>query len=202
MGQDHHWADHAALSSGIVDRARVASVVDVADTIAPMGKQAPDFTKIFFESLGGKPEAIAYSLRDGSTLLRDFAFVGSLVHDAHVLNPRPKTANGTFEVRHDRDCWELGFGQPGGNGKYRTVLSSLNFSGVRRVEWPRRSRKTTRHMLDHCWITRKYRAPNARRFAFELVGLAWVCRVRLARDQWSIELRDQATPRVRRPTPR
>jgi hypothetical protein len=42
----------------------------------------PDFTALFFASLGARSKPILYELRDGPEMLHDLVFLSSLIHDA------------------------------------------------------------------------------------------------------------------------
>ncbi len=106
-----------------------------------MNKTPPDFTRIFFESLGGAPAAIMYPLRHAGNTVHDVVFLSSLLHDARVLNPKAQPSNGRLDVRFNRDCWELGMRQTLASAVLHVVDSVLSFAGVIAVDWKgRRSR--------------------------------------------------------------
>lgn len=159
-----------------------------------MNKTPPDFTKIFFDSLGGPPAAITYPVRRAGNTLHDVVFLSSLLHDARVLTPNAQPSNGRLDVRFSRDCWELGMRQTQSSAVLHVVDSVVTFTGVIAAEWKGGALSKAEPWLDHCWIDRQYRDHEAVEFTFSLIGDGWRCDIRLAMDDWSIEMRDQGVP--------
>lgn len=160
-----------------------------------MNKTPPDFTKIFFKSLGGAPAAITYPVRRGGNTLHDVVFLSSILHDARVLNPKAQPSNRRLDVQFNRDCWELGMRQAEASSVLHVVDSVLSFTGVIAVEWRGQAILNAEPWLDHCWIDRHYRDYGAVEFTFFLIGDGWQCDIRLSMDDWGIEMQDQGVPR-------
>ena len=159
-----------------------------------MNKTPPDFTKIFFDSLGGPPAAITYPVRRAGNTLHDVIFLSSLLHDARVLNPKIQPSNGRMEIRFNRDCWELGMRQTQASAVLHVVDSVLTFKGVIAASWKGEALSKAEPWLDHCWIDHQFRDHDAVEFTFSLFGEGWQCDIRLTRDDWGIEMRDEGMP--------
>jgi len=156
-----------------------------------MEKLQPDFTKLFFDALGGDPAPIRYPLRQGPCLLHDVAFLSSLLHDARVYNPRADAGDGKLDVRFNRDCWELGFVEKANSSELHIADCVLRFRGVQSVEWIT-STQVDEPWLSHVWVTDGYR--NDSQFTFYLKGEDWQCDIDLDADDWSIILEDTESP--------
>lgn len=154
-------------------------------------KVPPDFTKLFFDTLGGVAAPIRYPLRDGPCLLHDVAFLSSLLHDARVLNPRADAVDGVLVVRFNRDCWELGQIQTEGSSELYVANSTLTCRGVRSVTW-RFLDSVKEPSLNYVWMDDAYRTEKL--FNFSLKGDEWHCRILLSEGEWSVVLEDEETP--------
>jgi hypothetical protein len=157
-----------------------------------MAKLPPDFTKLFFDALGGVAEPVRYPLRSGPYLLHDVAFLSSLLHDARVLNPRADAVDGVLVVRFNRDCWELGALQKEGSSELYVADSTLTCRGVRSVTWHLFEDGGKEPWLDYVWVDDGYRTDE--QFSFFLKGHEWHCRIVLEELEWSVALEDEETP--------
>lgn len=151
-----------------------------------MKKSPPDFTKLFFDSLGGVPAPIRYPLRPGPCLLHDLTFLSSLLHDARVLNPYSNAVDGAFKMRFNRDCWELGFK----NNELHIANLTLTCHGFRSVSWdiPEAVKEP---WLDYLWLDEACHTEKP--FRFFLRGERWHCNVLLQKG-WSVLFEDEEKP--------
>jgi hypothetical protein len=157
-----------------------------------MAKVPPDFTKLFFDALGGVAEPVRYPLRSGPCLLHDVAFLSSLLHDARVTNPRVDPVDGVLVVRLNRDCWELGLVKKDNSSELHVAASTLTCRGVRSVTWLLPEGGEPEPWLDYVWMDDDYR--TKKQCGFFLKGHDWHCRIVLVEREWSVVLEDQETP--------
>jgi hypothetical protein len=90
----------------------------------------PDFTKIFFDHFGGKPQKIRYELRLPPHLLRDLAFLTSLVHDARFQRKDIVYRGERLTIPINRDCWEIPITE---ENEFHIAESKLVFATVRAI---------------------------------------------------------------------
>jgi hypothetical protein len=160
-----------------------------------MAKSPPDFTKLFFKSLGGPPKPISYPLRNGPCLLHDLAFLSSLLHDARLLNPNSKPSRGKLALQLHRDCWELVPIRKAKRLKLHTAHSTLTCQGVRQLTWHLPPTTPAEPWINHLWIDDAYRTDND--FHLYLKGHTWSCALLLNHEKWSVTLQDQEIPQLR-----
>jgi len=154
-----------------------------------MKTPTPDFTKLWTQAVGGRPDRIQYKLRRGPCTTHDLVFISSLVHDS-VLTGRPgRPKDGELEFFLTRDTWEVAYP----DRALWAIKSSLRIHGVRGLQWTGRF-KQRRLMLDFLWITEGWRHRDRREFTLGLFGSDWAARVRLRTDIWGLELRDLEDP--------
>ena len=161
-----------------------------------MARPQPDFTALFYESLGGQPEPIRYKLREGPCLLHDIAFLNSLIHDARVMNPGVDVANGTLSLHVNRDCWEYGYTRKHDALELHIANASIDIAGVVSSRWIFAGTPVVEPWIDFLWFCRSYLSHRTTNFEAILAGEHWECRLVLDREAWSLELRDEETPHL------
>jgi hypothetical protein len=144
-----------------------------------MTDHQPNFNALFYETIGPASHPIRYAIRQGPNCVHDLIFVSSLTHDARILNPDAKPHDGKFEIRLNRDCWELGDTDIGGHKELHIADSQLCFTAVKSVHWHFDKQLTHDPWLDYLWIDREVdmiRMPRSR--------FTWLAFTGNARFRW------------------
>jgi hypothetical protein len=154
----------------------------------------PDFTALFFSSLGGAPKMLAYELRDGPQMIHDAVFLSSLLHDARIQHPRIQACGGRLTIPMDRDCWELGYTERQNCQELHVANCEMRMSGVVGSHWEPGPPEADEPGLDYLWVAETYRDQRTEHFELALVGQDWRYVVAFAKSDWSVTLRDLEVP--------
>ena len=175
----------------------------------------PDFTKLFFDSLGGTPRKQKFSVRHDACFDHDLKFLSSLIHDAEFTLRDIHRKNKTLTIRLQRDCWE--FGRQGKSQQLLTTESELRISNVVSVEWlniikdPPDIKGERKHpFLPHkndqkyqisvLFVGESTYLTDERNLELIFCGYPgwWQLRVKLCHEIWKIILQDMSDPKVRK----
>lgn len=158
-----------------------------------MSEPQPNFSRIFFDTFGVSSHPVRYGIRNDPNLLHDLAFLSSLTHDARVLSTEAQIINGTVSIALNRDCWELGYTDHENSKELHIADSVLKFTGAREIDWQFKKPPVDEPWVHYLWIDPGYRVEPE--FDFFLIGSdGWKCTIRLAQDNWAIEIEDQEMP--------
>lgn len=175
----------------------------------------PDFTKLFFDSLGGTPRKQKFSVRHDACFDHDLKFLSSLIHDAEFTLRDIQRKNKTLTIKLQRDCWE--FGRQGKSQQLLTTKSELRISNVASVEWLNKIRdrpslederklsslvyeKAQKHEISVLFIGESTYLTDERNPELIFCGYPgwWQLRVKLCHEIWKIVLQDMSDPKVRK----
>lgn len=160
----------------------------------------PSFADLFFQSLGGKPKKLSYSVRSDSNRLHDLWYLASLIHDARF--PRSCAIVRRKRLRLDlrRHCWELG-PQPSprpGHADLFVSSSLLTVSPVQDIEW--RFLDPGGLVAEELEIDALFPAEDLwfggdpLAFSLVLAGIDWQCRLTCPCKSLHLSLRDTTVP--------